>query len=626
MRNKTKFSQYLLGFTVACAALFGAVEEAKTASTSFATPGPYSYTVPAGVTRIQVQVAGSGGGGGGYDNATAGNGGQGGLVTLTLSVTPGQVLTGTVAGGGVTGWTGGISGFAGCSGGGAAGAGFIAGGAGGNANCPAAVGYSGGGGGGGGSTSLVLSGIGLAQAGGGGGGGGSTNGGVGGNGGNSSTFAVNASCLSTTVVPAGGSWTGDGGGGGGAGGGYIAGTGGAAAIDGGSPTGGGGAQNCYSSNAAVLSASVTSGGGLGAARRTATSGTSNGTGGNGSVVFTTFPSLTLTVVSNGGIAAFPFTGANGWANQTLTTVTPGVGVTGALQTFTSLATATTITETIPPGNAMTAVACTGMGPGGTATPNLATGVLVFNAAALALNADIACTVTHTAQAPSIRLQKALGGTGRVAAADQFSLNATGTGAPAAVITTGTGTAITSAAMSFTATAGSTYSLNEAMAAGSTSPLSRYVRTVTCSNSNGAGTTVSGISSLPISFTAATGDVISCTITNSPATPVLTISKVASTPGPVNVGDTIVYTYTVANTGNVVINNVAIADLHGSPAVLVPTGPGGVRNETLTVPGPLGAGASPDSTANNGVWSTLAPGATVQYQYTHTVTQAEIDNG
>ena len=56
------------------------------------------------------------------------------------------------------------------------------------------------------------------------------------------------------------------------------------------------------------------------------------------------------------------------------------------------------------------------------------------------------------------------------------------------------------------------------------------------------------------------------------------------------------------------------------------GSGGISGETLTVPGPLGAGASPDSAPNDGVWTTLAPGASVHFNYSHTVTQAEIDRG
>lgn len=132
----------------------------------------------------------------------------------------------------------------------------------------------------------------------------------------------------------------------------------------------------------------------------------------------------------------------------------------------------------------------------------------------------------------------------------------------------------------------------------------------------------------INVTIQAADDISCTITNNGTpTPLLVINKTFSTaPTPVNVGQTITYTYSIANTGNVVISNVQISDMHGTPAVLVPTGGTGIRNETLTVPGPLGAGASPDGAANNGIWSTLAPGATVQFNYVHTVTQAEIDNG
>jgi hypothetical protein len=75
-----------------------------------------------------------------------------------------------------------------------------------------------------------------------------------------------------------------------------------------------------------------------------------------------------------------------------------------------------------------------------------------------------------------------------------------------------------------------------------------------------------------------------------------------------------------------MQNVQINDLHGVPAVVVPTGGAGITGETLTTPGPLGAAASPDSAANDGIWTTLAPGATVTFTYSYTVTQADIDRG
>ncbi len=243
-------------------------------------------------------------------------------------------------------------------------------------------------------------------------------------------------------------------------------------------------------------------------------------------------------------------------------------------------------------------------------------------------AQITCTFTNAGVAPRIRLQKALAASGRLAAADQFRLAVTGTGAPAAVNTTGTGAAITSPAISFSATANSAYSLTETMAAGSTSLLTGYAQVISCSNANTTGTNVSGLNTMPINFTIQAADDVNCTITNNgTATPQLVINKTFSTATtPVVLGQTVTYTYTIANTGNIVVNNVQINDMHGTPPAAIPVGGAGIRNEILTIAGPLGAAASPDGTGNNGIWSTLAPGATVQFTYSHTVTQAEIDNG
>ncbi len=99
-----------------------------------------------------------------------------------------------------------------------------------------------------------------------------------------------------------------------------------------------------------------------------------------------------------------------------------------------------------------------------------------------------------------------------------------------------------------------------------------------------------------------------------------------TPAKADLNELVTYTYTITNTGNVPMGNVSANDLHGTPSVVVPLGAGGIASETLSSPGPYGAAASTDTTANNGVWTTLAPGAAATFTWPHTVTQAEIDHG
>lgn len=155
----------------------------------------------------------------------------------------------------------------------------------------------------------------------------------------------------------------------------------------------------------------------------------------------------------------------------------------------------------------------------------------------------------------------------------------------------------------------------------------------------AGITVAGGNAVENSATA-TGTPVSGTLgtvapsaveTEIPANPKMTVAKsyVFSPAGQgpnADVGDTIVYTYTIVNTGNVTINNATVNDLHEGTAVPVAS----LSNGTLVTDGPLADAPdnlpSTDVAATPGVWSVLRPGATVTFTYTHTVTQAEVDNG
>jgi uncharacterized repeat protein (TIGR01451 family) len=89
-------------------------------------------------------------------------------------------------------------------------------------------------------------------------------------------------------------------------------------------------------------------------------------------------------------------------------------------------------------------------------------------------------------------------------------------------------------------------------------------------------------------------------TTIPASPALTIDKTADTAGPLTVGQVVNYTYLVTNTGNVTISGVDVDETAfngtGTPA-----------------PNPTTTGST-----------TLAPGGTVTFIASYTVTQADID--
>jgi len=202
------------------------------------------------------------------------------------------------------------------------------------------------------------------------------------------------------------------------------------------------------------------------------------------------------------------------------------------------------------GNYTTTRACTANG-GGTANSvsdtngqNSATLLIGVNDA----NKAIICTYTNTPKAPTLSLQKALGGTGRIAPADQFSLSGTSSTSapvPTSATTTGAGTNITSGAYTVSASAGTTYTLDEAMANGSTSTLAQYSQAVSCSNTG--PTVVTGFTRLPISVIPANGDAINCTVTNTPAPAVIGFAK-SSGSSSIAAGAVVPYALTLTNTG------------------------------------------------------------------------------
>ena len=135
----------------------------------------------------------------------------------------------------------------------------------------------------------------------------------------------------------------------------------------------------------------------------------------------------------------------------------------------------------------------------------------FNFGALQFGDAIACTFTNTAF-PHLRIQKILGGTGRRFATDQFTMSiAQGATSVASTTTTGTGTTVNAGATALLqVTAGQPYTFAEA-ASGST-VLSQYTATMSCTNARNGTTTAFAV---PATITPILGDLITCTVMNTP---------------------------------------------------------------------------------------------------------------
>jgi uncharacterized repeat protein (TIGR01451 family) len=311
---------------------------------------------------------------------------------------------------------------------------------------------------------------------------------------------------------------------------------------------------------------------------------------------TRLPTVTLTKVSNGGVGGFTFTGTNGWASQTITTVTSGTGVTGATQTLTAASTATTITEAIPAGWQLVGVTCTGTGGGTQPTVNTTTGAIDFTAAQTAPGSAIACTVTN-ARRPTITLTKVSnGGVGG------FTFTGTNGWASQTITTVTAGTGVAGATQTLTAASTAT-TITETIPAG------WQLVSVTCTGTGGGTQPTVNTTTGAIDFTAAQtapGSAIACTVTNGFIA--YTVAKSASAAN-VTAPGTITYTMTVTNTGGALLTGTTFSDSLAQ----------GVTSKTLTT----GPSFVSGDVANAGVFD---PGEVWTYTATYSVSQADIDDG
>ena len=108
------------------------------------------------------------------------------------------------------------------------------------------------------------------------------------------------------------------------------------------------------------------------------------------------PTMTFAKVTTSGVGTFTFDGDNGIVQEDLVITAPNTVVTGATRSLAAAGTPTSITEHQTAGFVLKSIVCTGLGAGGTATPNLATRTVVLDAAATTSDANITCTFTNAA--------------------------------------------------------------------------------------------------------------------------------------------------------------------------------------------------------------------------------------
>ncbi|MEG2038417.1 MAG: hypothetical protein RRZ73_01685, partial [Oscillospiraceae bacterium] len=174
---------------------------------------------------------------------------------------------------------------------------------------------------------------------------------------------------------------------------------------------------------------------------------------------------------------------------------------------------------------------------------------------------------------------------RISSADQFVLNIAGS-PNNQVTTSGSAVGLQSPCAVVYGFAGNTYTIHEAMAPGSTNPLSAYKQVVSAVNISPGGS-VPPTGSLPINFTPALGDIVEYTILNAaPQVFKKSVDKAFAKPG-----DILTYTVTGINPNNYPIPGVVFTDptpagttYIGNLVVSVPyTGTTPATGLTLTMP-------------------------------------------
>lgn len=247
--------------------------------------------------------------------------------------------------------------------------------------------------------------------------------------------------------------------------------------------------------------------------------------------------LAKTVVSRPPTGSSAFTVAIGQNSGTIasaSTTTSSTSATTGVQLVTP-GVAVTLTDTMAAGSTLLlnqfvpSISCSNAAASATVLPSgtSAAGSWTFTPAT---DDNITCTISNTVRLPTVALTKAVAG--RADASDQFTVAvrqdpATTIGA---ATTSGAGTSATTGAVTLPSLS-STYSLVDTLAAGSASVANQYTMAATCSNSRPGGVASPGLTQTSAgvwTVAVSAGDVIACTITNTPIPAQLVLRKALTT--------------------------------------------------------------------------------------------------
>ena len=202
--------------------------------------------------------------------------------------------------------------------------------------------------------------------------------------------------------------------------------------------------------------------------------------------------------------------------------------------------------------------------------------------------------------PTLTVTKTVNG--RAQASDQFTVGLEDSGGTTLDAATTTGTGTTASTLDFPVSQGDTYTITDAMDAGSASTLGAYLTAITCTNTSTGQTVTTGGTSPNWTMTVADAADYVCNVTNTAANPAIDLVKTVDKTTLV-AGQTLNYTFTATNTGDTSLSNVSIAETSF-------TGSGSMSALTCVPPQP----------------ATLAPGAVMTCTATYVVTQADVDAG